>query len=582
MGLFVLDPVGRSAETLADRDAAEAGVARYAGIFAGALLFLAALAVLAPGAEGFAILLQGDEAMHIAIARESLERNAWLAPQLYGAPNPFKPPLLYWFGMISEAVLGASLFAARAPSILAGALTVLVLFAFLRRAGLSVGRAAFYATLYLFTLGAFKFSRLALMEQWLTLALIACAWLFAEYLRTRSRIALGLAGLAAGFSFLLKGPLSIVYADLLLFAWSASALLRFDMSPWRWKARADWPEHLRAWLGFHVAALLAPLAWIAAIALSNANGANLLGFFFIVENAGKFGSENQNELIIPGGLIFYAAPWSLFIAGLALTALVRPLTGRRRALARWLATGAVLMLLLHLLPNRKGAYYTAPMLPLLFAAAALMDRGPRLAPFAAGLMRASLGALAALSFGLALLWTRLTADVAAALVLFALAALLAAGAAAFPRFAARPEAQRLVGLAGGAALLVVFQFLLLPEMNRPLLPAAVNANLHGTLCVLAPNPHDAQKIALLRPGQRTLYYSTLTAADCAPATSHLLVLRDAASADPGPRRLVGQWRLWKEHLHADELRAALQDPARLYDTAALYRASNLQAEDLRL
>lgn len=583
MGLFVFDPVGRSAETPANRDAARAGVARYASRLTGAALFLAALAAFAPGAEGFAILLQGDEAMHISIARESLARQAWLAPQLYGAPNPFKPPLLYWFGMLSEAMFGASLFAARAPSILAGALTVLVLYGLLRRAGASVSRAAFYSTLYLFSLGAFKFSRLALMEQWLTLALLSGAWFFAHYLRTRSRVALSLAGLTAGLGFLLKGPLSIVYADLLLFAWSAGALLRFDLSPWRWKARPEWREHARAWLWFHAAAFALPCAWIAAIALSSSEGANLLRFFFIVENAGKFGSENQNELIIPGGLVFYAAPWSLFIAGLALASLVRPLTGRRRALARWLATGALLMLLLHLLPNRKGAYYTAPMLPLLFAAAALMDRGPRLAPFAARLMRLTLGTLAALTFVLAALWTRVTTDAVGAGVLFTLALALCVGAAAFPRLAAWPEAERLVGLAGGAALLLVFQLLLLPELNRPLLPAHINANLPGALCVVAPNPHDAQKVALLRPGRTTVYYSTLTARDCAPANSHLLVLRDAQSVDPGPRRPLAVWRLWKERLSATDLRAALDNPARLYDAAILYRAAdNLASEESRL
>ncbi len=578
MGLFVFDPIGRAPEPATGRADRAARASRYVGLVAGTGLFVAALLLLAPGADGFALLLQGDEAMHISIARESLERKAWLAPQLYGAPNPFKPPLLYWFGMLSEAALGASLFAARAPSILAGALTVVALFGLLRRAGASPGRSAFYAALYLFTLGAFKFSRLALMEQWLTLALTACALFFADYLRTRSRASLSLAGLCAGLSFLLKGPLSIIYADLLLFAWSAGALLRFDLSPWRWKARADWPEHLRAWLWFHAAALIAPLAWMTAITLATPDGANLLRFFFVVENAGKFGSENQNELIIPGGFIFYAAPWSLFIAGLALTALVRPLTGRRRALARWLATGALLMLLMHLLPNRKGAYYTAPMLPLLFAAAALMDRRGRLAPFAGRLLRLTLAALAALALVFAVLWTRLAAEPFGAVSLLALALLLTGAAVWFPRLAVRPAAQRLVGLAGGALTLLAFQFLLLPEMNRPLIPPDVNAALHGPLCVLATNPHDAQKIALLRPHDSTLYYSTLTAGDCTPEASHLLVLRAAPMA-AAPRRPDATWRLWKERLTPEDLRAALESPARLYDGAALYRAEILSRED---
>ena len=75
-----------------------------------------------------------DEATYSRITLEMLHGHHWLAPTLLGRIAYFKPPLLYWLSGLSVEGLGASAYALRLPSILAGAGVCAIAFDWVARA----------------------------------------------------------------------------------------------------------------------------------------------------------------------------------------------------------------------------------------------------------------------------------------------------------------------------------------------------------------------------------------------------------------------------------------------------------------
>jgi hypothetical protein len=78
-------------------------------------------------------LLGADEPRYAQIAREMLDRSAWITPTLGGKPWLEKPPLYYWQAMLSFRLTGVSDRAARLPAALDAALLVSAVYFFLRR-----------------------------------------------------------------------------------------------------------------------------------------------------------------------------------------------------------------------------------------------------------------------------------------------------------------------------------------------------------------------------------------------------------------------------------------------------------------
>ena len=89
------------------------------------LLFLLALAVLAPGIQEATGLTGKDEFfLGLRTPMEMIEGDYWLVPFLDGAPRIRKPPLLYWAGRASFEIFGISLASARLIGVLFAALLV--------------------------------------------------------------------------------------------------------------------------------------------------------------------------------------------------------------------------------------------------------------------------------------------------------------------------------------------------------------------------------------------------------------------------------------------------------------------------
>src|ERR1700683_2398014 len=69
-----------------------------------------------------------DEATYAASSLRMAVHGGWMTPRFLGRYALYKPPLLYWLAASSVKVLGNRALALRAPSVLAGAATVALVF----------------------------------------------------------------------------------------------------------------------------------------------------------------------------------------------------------------------------------------------------------------------------------------------------------------------------------------------------------------------------------------------------------------------------------------------------------------------
>ena len=95
-------------------------------------LFLTAFVLYLFNSWGVSIYIL-DEAKNATCAREMLDSHNWLVPTFNFDLRTDKPPLHYFFMMLSYSVFGVNAFAARFFSAVFGALTILVTFIYTRR-----------------------------------------------------------------------------------------------------------------------------------------------------------------------------------------------------------------------------------------------------------------------------------------------------------------------------------------------------------------------------------------------------------------------------------------------------------------
>ncbi|MFO0932431.1 MAG: phospholipid carrier-dependent glycosyltransferase [Planctomycetota bacterium] len=158
-------------------------------------------------------LVGSTETRYAEIAREMLARGDAIVPVLNGAPHLEKPPFTYWALMGSYLAFGVNEVAARLPSLLAAALTLVVAARAARRLAppgadaAAVGRGAAVA---LGTMPAFLLlAQTVSTDMWLVLCttVAGAALLDADRTGGRPGLASTLAWHAAlGVGFLVKGP----------------------------------------------------------------------------------------------------------------------------------------------------------------------------------------------------------------------------------------------------------------------------------------------------------------------------------------------------------------------------------------
>ena len=146
------------------------------------------------------------------------ERGDYVVPYFNNQYRFDKPPLVYWGQVVSYHLFGENDFAARFPSMVAAALTAVLLFAWGRRLGNE--RVGWWAAIiFSLCLQIFLHGRAALPDMWLVFFVTAAHWaafeLVADSLGGASASAAAeyrkywrlVFYLALGFAFLAKGPI---------------------------------------------------------------------------------------------------------------------------------------------------------------------------------------------------------------------------------------------------------------------------------------------------------------------------------------------------------------------------------------
>lgn len=510
-----------------------------------AAIFLAGALLLLPGTEGLNLLRQGDEVMHIATVRESLDTDSILLPRLTGQPNAYKPPLLFWMGMAGEWLLGRSLFADRFVVALLGAGTAVFVYGLVRLHRLSTRRSLAVALGFLFSLAAFKFGRLLMMDLPMAFFLTAVAWASVKHWRSpRGRMNyLILAGFLTGIAFLYKGPLFHAYAALLLLAqagmrlWSPAMLSQFR----RWKARLL--QYVKEALVFVLASLVVPAAWVLVL-YGNGLG-DVLWFFFVVENIGKFAADNQPMMRIFGGWLLYLLPFTLPVLWIAIDSFRRPVKAPSAYTARIFFLAAILITCLHLLPDRKDPYYVVPVLPAVIVAAGLVWRSDRLSLRLLTWQSAFMALLLAVAlFLFADLWIAIVAS--SVLLLAVVAGWMSTRKIAEPKLPGADEAGGMLWRTLAAPLLImaILQFVLLPAVTRPILPEAYVPALKKTgVCLVSRNWWDVFELQLYLPDTEIQHSSPADTIFCADRTKAVLALQEDMPVPEGYEE-AASWSHW--------------------------------------
>ncbi|MBI3394955.1 MAG: glycosyl transferase [Spirochaetia bacterium] len=506
---------------------------RISDIRAVLILLILSLVLLFPALGSRATLRQGDEEMHVATVRESLIAKSYAFPQFDGGMNIYKPPGLFWAAMGSDLLFGVSLASERFPSLLFFTGSALAIFFGLRLFRAPVPYALLVAAGSLTTLGAFKFSRLVMMEAALAFALTAQAVLLLAYFQTHKSYWLVLGAMISGAAFLLKGPLFQVYSVAMLGTMSLARVMTVGRPGWTGRRRIK-GEILNNVI-FHASSAVVPVVWLGALVLFSDRWQAFVRFFVFTENLGKFSANtvNQPEWILPVGWLLYSMPLTIPLTAAFLTILFRPARGRAAWAGRVLAFAVVVIALIHITPNRKDYYYAVPLIPVGILAVGLgLMRGvpPWLQRILAWnrILLAAVGILCAGLVGYVGTSHSLGVSVFFA---FLLAALCLYGIVLSRRGGRHPKAANLslgvVALAMAGLLLSFLQYVVIPTFSRPDVPASGRIQETASLCVVSENPWDGLIFRNALPKAHVLHAVPHAESSCVDGRP-LLVYKNAA------------------------------------------------------
>ena len=184
-----------------------------------------------------------DEPRYAQCSRQMLDSGDWVLPRYLGELRMAKPPLIYWLQATSMSVLGVNEFAARLPSAVGMALTLLLIAHVVRR---RMGDAhAFWTVLILATSIMTIVSAKACLTDAVLLLFITIAQLcvYQMWMGRGTWLATATLGLTIGLALLTKGPVVLGVSGMTLVG---LALLKWTL---RWR-RA--PLDLNAPRGFPI------------------------------------------------------------------------------------------------------------------------------------------------------------------------------------------------------------------------------------------------------------------------------------------------------------------------------------------
>ncbi|AYV57877.1 phospholipid carrier-dependent glycosyltransferase [Leptospira kmetyi] len=541
-----------------------------------AVLFVVSVLLLFPNIGSRAVLSQGDEEMHIATIRESIQTGEILFPRFEGFMNLYKPPVLFWTGIASDLIFGMSLTSERLPSLLLFAGTAILIYFALRLFKAGPIYSVVIASSYLLTLGVFKFSRLVMMEALMTFLLVLSTYLLLAFFKKRNRSYLIGAALVSGFACLVKGPLFQIYSGTVLASWAFIHAFQFQ-STGEWSGKKRFVKMIVDQALFHGIALGVLAVWGGVLTSLSPAGNAFLKVFFFTENLGKFSSAttNQNEFIILLGWVLYCLPFTPFLLETMSKTILKTSQSFGGMIGRILIFSTIAVSMIHELPNRKDYYYILPLIPLAFIGVGLYFSRKNQEVSLSGPLSRNFRFLIFVSIllglGKILLDFRSGQEAWADLLWVGFANIVGA-------FWMIPDKRTVLyktslTLLLGTGFMFYLQLVLIPSVNLPDVPLSGRIQESKNLCVVSENPWVALTFKNALPGTAVEHSLPGAQMNCMDGKRDVVFYR-TDSALPKGYSLAQTWSIWKRDLGLKEV-LIHQD---WYDKIQLFSADQIFTE----
>jgi 4-amino-4-deoxy-L-arabinose transferase-like glycosyltransferase len=310
------------------------------------ILLLYALAATA-GINGSIYIL--DEAKNAECAREMFESGNYIVPTFNYELRTDKPPLHYYFMVLSYKIFGVSSWSARFFSMVFGALSLLITYLFVKK-WLGIKTAYISSLVLISSLHFGVFFHMAVPDPYLLFFFSASLFLFFESLQGKNRFAsLGMY-ICLALGVLSKGPIAVLLPGFIMLVY---LLLGKNL-----KFSTIWS--LSPISGLLIFAVIA-LPWYFLVHMET-HGEWTRGFFF-EHNMERFASTKEGHggsfLIAPLFVLMGLFPFSIFL----LRALLHAYRNKNTSVLLFALVAGITITLFFSLSSTRMPNYTAPAYP---------------------------------------------------------------------------------------------------------------------------------------------------------------------------------------------------------------------------
>lgn len=244
-----------------------------------------------------------DEAKNSECAREMFEKGDYIVPTFNYKLRTDKPPLHYFFMVVSYKVFGVNEYAARLFSSIFGALTLLLIFLYARKY-LNLKTAIYTVLILLASLNFALEFHLAVPDPYLIFFLTLSHLMFYDFYKTRKTKYLLTMYMAIALSILSKGPVALGLAGL------NGLVFLFVKKEFKWSVIKEF----KLITGFLIVSIIA-VPWFVLVGLET-EWEWTRGFFF-EHNLDRFSSGKEGHggifLITPAFVMLAFLPFTVFI-----------------------------------------------------------------------------------------------------------------------------------------------------------------------------------------------------------------------------------------------------------------------------
>ncbi|WP_101308650.1 ArnT family glycosyltransferase [Labilibaculum manganireducens] len=312
-----------------------------------AIIFFISLFSLSVGINGDIFIV--DEARNAECAREMLERGDLIVPTYNYELRTDKPPLHYYFMMISYSLFGVSEWSARLFSVLFGCFTILISYLFAKR-WLGIKTAVWTVVVLLSSIHFSVQFHMSVPDPYLIFFITSSLFLFFDCLKNKSKAKAYLMYLCLGLGALTKGPIAIALPGLIMLLYLIFSK-QFSLNT---------ILLLRPFEGLLIV-LFTALPWYLAVH-QQTDGAWTKGFF-LEHNLERFANTKEGH----GGTLFMAPvfvlagmlPFSVFF----IRAIKKVFVSREKPLLIFALTATLCIVGFFAASSTRLPNYTAPAYP---------------------------------------------------------------------------------------------------------------------------------------------------------------------------------------------------------------------------